>query len=204
MKVGIKKPNLKKSIKARTTGKLKRKVKKAINPMYGKKGMGMVNNPKKAIYNKVYNKTTIGIKDVIMPKNTKSNKSKTEIKTTTIKTENINQIKCNNTEKDVYGKKTRYIILKNNEGKIKKCKTGINWLSFILMFFAPLLRLDFKNSLIQFFILGITSSIEGDIGLFIFSCAYFYFPITYNGTYIKDLKKKGYVVEREFKNGLSL
>lgn len=65
MKFGIRKPSLKKSIKARTTGKLKRAVKKSINPFYGKKGMGFINNPKKAIYNKVYNKTTIGLKDVV-------------------------------------------------------------------------------------------------------------------------------------------
>lgn len=38
MKIGMRKPNLKKSIKARTTGKLKRQVKKAVIPGYGKKG----------------------------------------------------------------------------------------------------------------------------------------------------------------------
>lgn len=65
MKIGIRKPNIKKSIKARTTGKMKRKMKGAINPLYGKKGMGMINNPKKAIYNKVYNKTSIGVGDII-------------------------------------------------------------------------------------------------------------------------------------------
>lgn len=37
MKFGIRKPSLKKSIKSRTTGKLKRTVKKAVNPFYGKK-----------------------------------------------------------------------------------------------------------------------------------------------------------------------
>ena len=58
VKVGIRKPSIKKSVKARTTGKMKRKVKSSVNPMYGKKGMGWVNNPKKAAYNKVYNKTT--------------------------------------------------------------------------------------------------------------------------------------------------
>ena len=47
MKLGIRKPNIKKSIKARTTGKVKRMAKKAINPLYGKKGMGYINNPKK-------------------------------------------------------------------------------------------------------------------------------------------------------------
>lgn len=38
MKFGMRKPNIKKSIKARTTGKIKRKVKKELNPLYGKKG----------------------------------------------------------------------------------------------------------------------------------------------------------------------
>lgn len=65
MKVGIRKPNIKKSIKARTTGKVKRAVKKSVNPLYGKKGMGVVNNPKKAVYNKVYNKTSVGIGDIL-------------------------------------------------------------------------------------------------------------------------------------------
>lgn len=64
MKTGIRKPNLKKSIKARTTGKLKRQVKKAAIPGYGKKGMGWIKNPKKAAYNKVYNKTTFSIWDI--------------------------------------------------------------------------------------------------------------------------------------------
>ncbi|HBJ2622117.1 TPA: hypothetical protein LA827_001857 [Clostridium botulinum] len=65
MKVGLRKPSIKKSIKARTTGKLKREIKKSINPLYGKKGMGYINDPKKSIYNKVYNKTTFGVKDII-------------------------------------------------------------------------------------------------------------------------------------------
>ena len=64
MKFGFRTPSIKKSIKARTTGRLKREIKKSINPLYGKKGMGFVNNPKKAIYNKVYNKTTFGLKDI--------------------------------------------------------------------------------------------------------------------------------------------
>ncbi|NLL80840.1 MAG: hypothetical protein GX231_00880 [Tissierellia bacterium] len=64
MKIGLRKPSLKKSIKARTTGKLKRKVKSTVNPFYGKKGMGWVRNPKKAAYNKIYNKTTFGVGDL--------------------------------------------------------------------------------------------------------------------------------------------
>ena len=63
MKVGVRKPSIKRSIKARTTGRIKREVKKAVNPLYGKKGMGWIKDPKKALYNKVYHKTTIGVTD---------------------------------------------------------------------------------------------------------------------------------------------
>lgn len=64
MKFGMRKPSIKKSVKARTTGKLKRKVKGTINPFYGKKGMGWVRDPKRAMYNKVYRKTTFSIFDL--------------------------------------------------------------------------------------------------------------------------------------------
>lgn len=58
MKIGFRTPSIKKSFKARTTGRLKRSLKRSINPFYGKKGMGIL-HPKKTIYNKVYKKTTI-------------------------------------------------------------------------------------------------------------------------------------------------
>lgn len=64
MKFGMRTPSLKKSFKARTTGKLKRKVKKALIPGYGKKGIGWIKNPKKAAYNKVYNKTSFSLFDL--------------------------------------------------------------------------------------------------------------------------------------------
>lgn len=60
MKIGIRKPSLKRTIKARTTGALKRKVKGSVNPLYGKKGMGIL-HPQRAIYNKVYRKTTFDL-----------------------------------------------------------------------------------------------------------------------------------------------
>ena len=63
MKFGIRTPSIKKSIKARTTGRAKRIAKSAINPLYGAKGVGYIKSPKKAaynkIYNKIYNKTTV-------------------------------------------------------------------------------------------------------------------------------------------------
>ena len=65
MKIGLRTPSLKKSFKARTTGRLKRKIKKATNPFYGKKGMGYIKNPKRAVYNKIYHKTTFGIGDIL-------------------------------------------------------------------------------------------------------------------------------------------
>ncbi|WP_035051657.1 hypothetical protein [Carnobacterium pleistocenium] len=61
MKFGMRKPSIKKSFSARTTGKAKRAVKKAVVPGYGKKGMEYVKNPKRAIYNKVYKKTSFSI-----------------------------------------------------------------------------------------------------------------------------------------------
>lgn len=64
MKFGFRKPSLKKSVKARTTGKIKRKVKKSINPLYGKKGIGYIKNPKRAVKNKIYKKTTFGLSDL--------------------------------------------------------------------------------------------------------------------------------------------
>lgn len=76
MKIGMRKPSLTRSLKARTTSKWKRQAKKAIIPGYGKKGMGWVKNPKKAMYNKVYHKTTFGLSDLFKSskKRAKNNK----------------------------------------------------------------------------------------------------------------------------------
>lgn len=57
MKIGLRKTSLKKTISARTKGALTRKVKGAINPLYGKEGMGIL-HPKRAIKSKIYKKTT--------------------------------------------------------------------------------------------------------------------------------------------------
>lgn len=64
MKFGVRKPSLRKSISARTTGRAKRAVKKALIPGYGKKRTGVIKNPRKALYNKVYHKTTFSIFDL--------------------------------------------------------------------------------------------------------------------------------------------
>lgn len=64
MRFGMRKPSIKKSISARTTGRAKRAIKKALIPGYGKKGMGWIKDPKKALYNKVYHKTTFSFWDL--------------------------------------------------------------------------------------------------------------------------------------------
>ncbi|MEG0963115.1 MAG: hypothetical protein RSF88_09675 [Lachnospiraceae bacterium] len=65
MKIGMRKPSLKRSLKARTTGKWKRQAKRAINPLYGKKGMGFIKNPKRSVNNAIYHRLTFGINDII-------------------------------------------------------------------------------------------------------------------------------------------
>ena len=63
MKFGMRKPSLAKSFSARTKGHATRTIKKALIPGYGKKGMGIL-HPKKALYNKVYHKTSFSIFDL--------------------------------------------------------------------------------------------------------------------------------------------
>lgn len=65
MKFGFRTPSIKRSISARTTGRAKRAIKRAIIPGYGRKGMGLLTNPKKSIYNRVYRKTAFGPGDIV-------------------------------------------------------------------------------------------------------------------------------------------
>ena len=57
------KPSFKKSFSAKTTGRATRTIKRACNPYYGKKGSGWINDPERAAYNHLYNKTTQGVHD---------------------------------------------------------------------------------------------------------------------------------------------
>jgi len=59
MKTGIRTPSIKRSVKARTTGRIKRAAKSSVNPLYGKKGVGYIKDPGKALKNSVYHKVTI-------------------------------------------------------------------------------------------------------------------------------------------------
>lgn len=64
MKFEVRTPSLKKSISARTTGRAKRPIKRALIPGYGRKGRGWITNPRKAAYNKIYRKTTVSFWDL--------------------------------------------------------------------------------------------------------------------------------------------
>lgn len=64
MKFGLRKPSFRKSFSARTKGRATRSLKRMLIPGYGKKGMGWIKNPKKAMYNKIYRKTTFSIWDL--------------------------------------------------------------------------------------------------------------------------------------------
>ena len=72
MKIGMRSPSPKRSIKARTTGRVKRSIKKSLIPGYGQKGMGWIKNPKKAAYNMIYNKTTFSFWDLFKKDNSVS------------------------------------------------------------------------------------------------------------------------------------
>ena len=56
VKFGIRKPSLKRSLSARTS--IKRIVRHNLG-VKAPKGLGIVTNPKKAVYNKIYNRTSI-------------------------------------------------------------------------------------------------------------------------------------------------
>ena len=79
MKFGFRTPSIKKSIKARSTGRIKRAVKKSLNPTYGKKGIGYIKNPEKALKNSLYHKTTVDTTKTIKSAIRKTNENKTEL-----------------------------------------------------------------------------------------------------------------------------
>lgn len=64
MEVGFRKPSWKRSLSARTKGRFTRSVKRAIIPGYGHRGMGIL-HPKRAVYNRVYRRTTFGLGDIL-------------------------------------------------------------------------------------------------------------------------------------------
>lgn len=173
MKFGVRKPSIKKSIKARTTGRAKRAVKKAVVPGYGKKGMGWVKNPKKAAYNKVYNKTTISAKDLVSTGSKKKSSSKHS------GYNNGDYVKEN---------AATYITLINEHSQFRRCKIGYSWTSLFFFYLVPLFRGDFKNFVKQFIVFTILHKISSTLFFIAVICN----AGIYNTTYIKNLIAKGY------------
>lgn len=62
MKIGMRKPSLKKSISARTSPK--RFLRHSLG-IKAPRGWGWLTNPKKAAYNRVYNRTTFSLFDLL-------------------------------------------------------------------------------------------------------------------------------------------
>lgn len=57
------KPSFKKSFSAKTKGRATRTINRTCNSYYGKKGSGWINDPERAAYNHLYNKTTQSVHD---------------------------------------------------------------------------------------------------------------------------------------------
>lgn len=87
VKIGIRKPSWKISIAARTKGQLNRKIKRAIIPGYGQRGVGWA-HPKRKLYNKAYSRTTFSFND-LLKQNHRSNTS-TRRKASIVKSNGIN------------------------------------------------------------------------------------------------------------------
>lgn len=149
MKTGFRTPSIKKSITARTTGKITRSVKKATIPTYGKKGYGGLKNPSKSVYNKVYHNTTAGI----------HNYAKTCSPQNTTHIHHEKPIISNSDFNNTYPAKPR-----RHYGKIIGCIIGIAlfiWgVSCLINYFNSDISLDgLKNMFLGLFlsILGITT-----------------------------------------------
>jgi len=61
MKFGMRKPSIRKSIAARTS--VKRYIRHSLG-VKAPRGWGWISNPKKALYNRIYRKTTFSIFDI--------------------------------------------------------------------------------------------------------------------------------------------
>lgn len=64
----VRMPSLSKSIGASFGGQLTRQLKRSINPLYGRHGMGLL-NPKKCLYNKLYHATTMSVGEAVRTPN---------------------------------------------------------------------------------------------------------------------------------------
>jgi hypothetical protein len=157
LKFGYRTPNIKKSIKARTTGKIKRKFKKTINPVYNKKGIDYITNPKKAIKNNIYHNTTIDttkyVKKALFDNSSYKQKNKKINTNTQIK-------KISNLENN---KKSN---IKNNKSNIKdnaKLSPTTEKIITIISYIIVAIIIGFIIVLLGSFILGIFQGIMNNL-----------------------------------------
>lgn len=73
------------------------------------------------------------------------------------------------------------VRLKNDAGVVKECKTGFSWTTLFFGLLVPLLRGDFKWSIIMLLLAVIT-----------FGISWLVMPFIYNKKYIISLLEKGY------------
>lgn len=157
IKVGLRKPSLKKSIAARTKGRATRALKKAIIPNYGKRGMGWA-HPKRKVYNAVYSRTTIDSRKLF----TETSSQKTKTKSTTNRQANsakffneknaVQESSINsNNEHQKKASKIRYFKVKNQK----------DWKLNRFLYYIKIIRSCFLW-------FGVTVSVIGylEIGLF--------------------------------------
>ena len=76
----FRKPSLKKSLSAKYKGAYTRKVKKALIPGYGTNAAGWL-HPKRKLYNKIYNQTSIDTRKILLDSPNKTDKSTTSSST---------------------------------------------------------------------------------------------------------------------------
>lgn len=76
-----------------------------------------------------------------------------------------------------------------------KTKKGFSWTTLFFGFFVPLFRGDVKWFFIILIVNVIVGSITAGIGLLV---TWIVFPCIYNGRYISDLGKKGYIEIRDY------
>ena len=60
MKFGLREFDLFKSVSGSTSSQVNRAIKRKLIPNYGKRGIGLLFNPKKSIYNYIYSRITFG------------------------------------------------------------------------------------------------------------------------------------------------
>lgn len=143
MKVGVRKPSIKKSISAKTKGKATRAIKKSISPTCGRKGIGIIKDPKKSMYNKVYNKTTIDIRGLSKISTSKSvNKTNSNSSTSHSTGSHLGYYEEEN--------KNEEIKIINRLSKIKKLRIWFNIIGYFIVIPSLFnIVVDFKRFIIS-------------------------------------------------------